>query len=201
MYLRNRIVNLLNLHYGIHSFAMNGAGVFFAVYLCARAYRSRRVLGSLALIVALRFVQRPLVLVLGKRWGLRPLVIAGTMVSALQFPVLAEVHGVSLSLFVLCIVGAVGDTWYWDLLSRGTLASLGNVEHRGHQISAREAIASVAAIAGPLTVGWMLVAFGPRVAFGDSGDCADGVSRPFLRHAHVAIVEEAEGAFRPRYRG
>jgi hypothetical protein len=32
-YLRNRAINLLNIHFGIQSLAMNAGGVFFAVFL------------------------------------------------------------------------------------------------------------------------------------------------------------------------
>jgi MFS transporter, DHA1 family, inner membrane transport protein len=32
-YFRNNTVNLLNLHYGLHSLALSGSGAFFAVFL------------------------------------------------------------------------------------------------------------------------------------------------------------------------
>nr|QQZ50398.1 hypothetical protein JKL49_01535 [Phenylobacterium glaciei] len=32
-FLRNKTVNRLNLHYGMHALAMSGGGVFFAVFL------------------------------------------------------------------------------------------------------------------------------------------------------------------------
>ena len=37
-FFRSRTVNLLNLHYGIHSIALSGGGAFFAVYLLAVSY-------------------------------------------------------------------------------------------------------------------------------------------------------------------
>ena len=39
-----------------------------------------------------RLLIRPCVLVLAKRWGLKPLVIAGTVATGLQYPLLAEVR-------------------------------------------------------------------------------------------------------------
>jgi DHA1 family inner membrane transport protein len=124
-YLRNRTVNLLNLHYGIHAFAMNGGGVFFAVFLLRAGIPIPVVLGS---------------------------------VSALQYPVMAEVHGISFSLLALCVVGSVGDTLYWTCY-HAHFAVLGNVEHRGHQIGAREARGAFrAAVSGVLifvTDGWI----------------------------------------------
>lgn len=47
-YLKNSAVNFLNLHYGLHALVMNGAGVFWVVYLlkagvpipgCSRRWR------------------------------------------------------------------------------------------------------------------------------------------------------------------
>src|SRR5204863_7874105 len=97
-------------------------------------------------------------------------------------------------------VGAIGDTWYWTCY-HAYFASLGNVEHRGHQISAREALASITAIAGPLTVGWMLMTFGPRVAFGTTA-CVQMLSAvPFFGTPNVEIADEARGAFRAALSG
>jgi len=60
-FFRSRMVNLLNLHYGIHSIALSGAGAFFAVYLLKAGLSVAWVLGSLALILAGRFLIRPIV--------------------------------------------------------------------------------------------------------------------------------------------
>jgi hypothetical protein len=50
------------------------------------------VLASLALVNLMRFLLRPLVLAPARRWGLKPLVIAGTLLCMLQYPLLAEVR-------------------------------------------------------------------------------------------------------------
>ena len=60
-FFRNRIVNLLNLHYGIHAIAMSGGGAFFAIYLLRSGVPIPGVLSSLALILLGRFAIRPLV--------------------------------------------------------------------------------------------------------------------------------------------
>jgi MFS family permease len=163
-YFRNRTVNLLNLHYGLHSLAISGAGAFFGVFLLKSGVPAPAVLAALAAILLGRFLIRPSVLVLAKRWGLRPLLIAGTIVSGLQYPLLAEVSGVGTALFVLCAVSAVGDTLYWTTY-HAYFASLGDAEHRGHQVGAREAVAALVGIVGPLATGWALTMLGPRAAF------------------------------------
>ncbi len=96
-FLRNGSVNLLNLHYAIHSLALSGGGAFFAAFLLRAGVPAPAVLAALALILGGRFAIRPLVLAPARRWGLKPLVVAGTVLSGLQYPLLAEVHGVGLA--------------------------------------------------------------------------------------------------------
>jgi hypothetical protein len=74
-YLKNSAVNLLNLHYGLHALAQNGAGVFFAVFLLKAGVPVSAVFAAIALVLAGRFLFRPLVLVLAPRVGLRALVV------------------------------------------------------------------------------------------------------------------------------
>jgi MFS transporter, DHA1 family, inner membrane transport protein len=199
-YLRNSTINLLNLHYGIHALALNAGGVFFVVFLLKAGVSTPAVLGAIGDILAGRFLVRPLVLVFATRWGLRPLVAVGTLVSAVQFPLLAEVHGVDLALAAACLIASVGETFYWTTY-HAYFASLGDTEHRGHQISAREAIASLAAIAGPLVGGWALATLGPRVAFTVVSVVQMLSAVPFLGTPNIAVAKSVPGAYRAAWRG
>jgi DHA1 family inner membrane transport protein len=199
-FFRNDTVNLLNLHYGIHSLAISGGGAFFSVFLLRAGVPAPAVLGSLALILAGRFALRPMILVFGKRWGLKPLVIAGTLLSALQYQVLAQVHGIGWPLLGLLALSAVGDTVYWTAY-HAFFASVGDAEHRGHQIGAREAIAAVVGIVGPLVTGWALVTLGPQVAFGITGVVLVLAALPLLATPNVRVVSEAPGSIRAAWLG
>lgn len=194
-FFRNTTVNLLSLHYGVHALALSGGGAFFAVFLLRAGVPAHGVLASLAAILVGRFFIRPWVLVLGKRYGLKPLVIAGTILTALQYPLLAEVQGVGWPLLVLCLVSSLGDTFYWTSY-HAYFASLGDAEHRGHQIGAREALAAVVGIAAPLLTGWALVTLGPRIAFGTTAVVLMLSALPLLRTPNVLIAAEAPGSFR-----
>jgi DHA1 family inner membrane transport protein len=194
-FFRNSTVNLLNLHYGIHSLALSGGGAFFAVFLLRAGVPIPGVLASLAAILVGRFFIRPLVLVLAKRWGLKPLVIAGTILTGLQYPLLAEVHGFGWPLVALCVTSSIGDTFYWTCY-HAYFASLGDAEHRGHQISAREAVAAVVGIVGPLVTGWALNALGPRVAFDATAVVLMLSALPFFGTPNVVIADQAPGALR-----
>jgi len=192
-YFRNRTVNLLNLHYALHSLALSGSGAFFAVFLLKSGVPAPAVLASLALILIGRLLIRPSVLVLAKRWGLRPLVIAGTVANGLQYPLLAEVHGVGTALFALCAISSVGETFYWTTY-HAYFASLGDPEHRGHQIGAREAIAAAVGIVGPLATGWALTTLGPRAAFDATALVLVLAAVPIFWTPNVSVSRTVSGA-------
>ncbi len=199
-FFRNDTVNLLNLHYGVHSLALTGGGAFFAAFLLHAGVPAPGVLAALAAILAGRFVIRPFVLAPARRWGLKPMVIAGTVLTGLQYPLLAEVHGVGWPLFILCAVSSVGDTVYWTCY-HAYFASLGDAKHRGHQIGAREAIAALVGIVGPLATGWALTALGPRVAFGATAVVLLLAAVPLFGTRNVPVIDTAPGAFRAAFSG
>jgi MFS family permease len=194
-FFRNTTVNLLNLHYGIHALALNGGGVFFAVYLLRAGVPAYGVLAAIAAILAGRFLIRPSILILGRRYGLKPLVIAGTVIAGLQYVVLAEVHGVGWALIAWCLISSIGDTFYWTSY-HAYFAALGDAEHRGHQIGAREAMASLVGIAAPLIAGWVLATLGPRVAFGATGAVLVIAALPLMLTPNVLIPQQASGSWR-----
>ncbi|MFL4969366.1 MAG: MFS transporter [Xanthobacteraceae bacterium] len=194
-YFRNNTVNLLNLHYGLHSLALSGSGAFFAVFLLKSGVPAPAVLAAIAFILVGRLLIRPSVLVLAKRVGLKPLVIVGTIATGLQYPLLAEVHGIGAALFVLCAVSAVADTFYWTTY-HAYFASLGDAEHRGHQVGAREAIAAVVGIVGPLATGWALTTLGPRVAFDATAVVLVLAALPIFWTPSVAVPFAVSGALK-----
>jgi MFS transporter, DHA1 family, inner membrane transport protein len=194
-FFRNSAVNLLNLHYGIHTVALSGGAAFFLIYLMQSGVSVPGVFVSFALILLGRLVIRPLVVGLGVRWGLRAMVVAGTVLSALQYPLLAEVQGVGIVLAALIALCAVADTVYWTTY-HAYFAALGDDDHRGQQIGVREAIAAVVGVASPLLTGWSLVTFGPRVAFGSTGVITGLAALPLLWAPDVRVKVRVPGAFR-----
>ncbi len=164
-YLSNATVNRLNLHYGIHALASNAGAVFFAVYLLKAGVPVPLVLVSIAAILGGRFLIRPSLLGLGVRFGLRPLVIAGNLLGACQYPLLAAVHGVGFALLSLIAVSSLSDTIYWTCY-HAYFASLGDAEHRGQQVGARETLVAGASIVGPLAGGFGLAHFSAWGTFG-----------------------------------
>lgn len=199
-FFRNDTVNLLNLHYGIHALALSGGGAFYLAFMLEAGVPAPAVLGALALILAGRFVIRPFLLVPARRFGLKPLVIAGTILSALQYPLLAEVHGIGWVLLALCVLASIGDSIYWTSY-HAYFAALGDPEHRGHQIGAREALAATVGIIGPLTVGWALVRLGPRIAFDANAVVILASALPLFGTPNVRVAAKAPGALRAAFAG
>lgn len=199
-FLRNNTVNLLNLHYGIRALVMSGGGAFLAVFLLKSGVSAPLVLVSLAAIVILRFFIRPLVLVFAKWFGLKPAVVFGTIMIALQFPFLAVVDGFDGALLAFIAVAAVGDAFYWTSY-HAYFALLGDAEHRGHQIGAREAAALLVGIVAPLLGGWTLANLGPWTAFNIVAVVQILSALPLLGTPKIAVAESAPGAFKAAMAG
>ncbi len=194
-FLRNTTVNLLNLHYGLHALSQYGGGAFFGVFLLKAGVPAPAVLGALALLLAGRFCVRPFILPVGRRWGIKPLLIAGALLSGVQYLIIARVHGVGWPLLELCAAGALSDAVYWTSY-HAYFAALGDSEHRGHQIGAREALVAIVGIAAPLLTGWALVAFGPDVAFDATAGSLVLAAVPLLFAPNVPVADRASGVLR-----
>lgn len=164
-FLANKTVNRLNLHYGVFALASSGGGAFFGVFLLKAGVALPAVLAAYALINLMRASLLPLILAAGKRVGLRPLVIFGATVLAVQYPILAQVHDVGLPLLILCLVAAIGEEFYASAF-HAYFAHAGDPEHRGQQTSVSAATYAVVGIVGPIGGAWALTQFGPQMAFG-----------------------------------
>ncbi|MDP3633742.1 MFS transporter [Phenylobacterium sp.] len=194
-FLRNDAINHVNLHSGVQALAQGAGSIFFFVLLLKAGVSVPHALLAQAAIVTARFLLRPLVLPLAIRFGLKPLLIAGTLMLALRFPLLAEVGGIDLALIALLAVTAVAELTYW-LAYNTYFAMLGDDEHRGHQVAAREAFIAVLSIASPLLGTWALLTFGPRWAFAGIAVVQALAALPLLGLPNMSVVAQAPGALR-----
>ncbi|MDO8912865.1 MAG: hypothetical protein Q8N10_20525 [Phenylobacterium sp.] len=194
-FLRNDAINRVNLHSGVQALAQGAGSIFFFVLLLKAGVSVPHALLAQAAIVTARFLLRPLVLPLAIRFGLKPLLIAGTLMLALRFPLLAEVGGIDLALIALLAVTAVAELTYW-LAYNTYFAMLGDDEHRGHQVAAREAFIAVLSIASPLLGTWALLTLGPRWAFAGIAVVQALAALPLLGLPNMSVVAQAPGALR-----
>ena len=193
-FFRNDRVNWLNLHYAVNALARTGGDAFFCAFLLRKGLPIPVVLTALAAVLLGRFLVRPAVLPLAVRFGLRSLLIVGSVLVGVQYPLLATVTGLGPRLYALVAVSAVADALYWTCY-HAYFASLGDEAHRGHQIGAREAIAAITGVVGPLATGWSLNVFGPMVAFGAAGLVVAGSALPLLATPDARVAPEVGGSF------
>ena len=194
-YLLNGAINRVNLHTGIQALAQGAGGIFFLVFLLRAGISEPLVLLAMAGVVTGRFLLRPAILPLAKRFGIKPLLITGALILALQYPLLAEVNGIGPALYAFIAVAAVGDVFYWPSY-HAYFAALGDDEHRGHQIGAREALAAVVGIAAPLIGAWAVVTAGPRLAFAAVGLVQALSVVPLVGVPNVAVKQAAPGTLK-----
>jgi len=199
-FLRNDAVNRVNLHSAIQALAQGAGGIFILVFLLRAGVSVPAALMAQVAILAGRFLLRPAILPLAKRWGLKPLLVFGTVATAAQYPLLAEVDGVGAALLVLCIVSSVGEVSYW-LSYNAYFAAVGDAEHRGRQLGIREAAVAVAGIIAPLLGAWALLTAGPRWMFAAVGLIQVIAAVPLLGAPNVTVKQEAPGALRAARQG
>jgi DHA1 family inner membrane transport protein len=196
----NDAVNRVNLHYAIQSLAQGAGGTLVFAFLLHAGVSIPMTFVWFAGMLAGRFVLRPLILPIGKRWGLKPLVIAGVLLNAVQFPTYAAVHGLGWPLLLNGALGAVASTLYWPSY-HAYFASVGDAQHRGHQVGIREAVATVVGIVAPLIGAWLILTAGPVWMFGAVAAVEALSALPLLAAPNVMPPSEAPGAWRAAREG
>ncbi len=191
----NRNVQRLTLHVAIGALASALSQVFSAVFLIRVGLAPAQVFLAFAAILALRFVTRPVVLIAVPAMGLRRALILGSVLCSLTCPLLAFIDGVGLTLVSFIVVSALGQVFYCTCY-HVFFSALGDAERRGSQIGWVQALAAVAALAGPGIGGLLLTAFGPGAAFGTAFLVGLAALLPLL-HIDEPRLERAmpEGAY------
>jgi MFS transporter, DHA1 family, inner membrane transport protein len=161
---KNTNINWMYAHAGIQSLATNSGSVFIFAYLLKAGIALPVVFLIIAITVSMRLILRMLVLPLIFKMGLRTSLLIGTVLDASSFLVLGHIHSVSPLLIFYVVLSSLGTTFYWTCY-HAMVSKLGDEEHRGAQVSAREAIYALTGIAGPLFGGLMLTYVGPIAAF------------------------------------
>ena len=160
----NDAINRVNLQGGVQALAQGAGGLFLLVFLIRQGVPVPLAFLTQAAIVAGRFAVRPLMLPLAIRFGLKPLLIAGALAMAAQFPLLAEVRGVDAALLAFGLVCALADVLFY-VPRNAYFAAAGDAEHRGKQVAIGQALEASAGIIAPLLGAWALVSVGPRWTF------------------------------------
>ena len=195
MFFANRDINRLAGHLALVSLAWGLAGIFFTVFLLRAGLPPAQIFLLAAAILASRFALRPLVVIVASTIGLRHTLIFGTLLSALQFPAIALVQGVGPAMILFGAISSLSQVFYWTCY-HVFFASLGDVEHRGKQIGARQVLSAVADVIGPAAGGILLTNFGPWIAFGTAFAIQIVAIHPLLHVEEPKITQPSpRGAF------
>ncbi len=194
-YFANDGINRVTLHSTIQALAQGAGGVFVFVFLLKAGVSVPLVLCTLAGMTVGRFLQRPLVLVVARRHGVRATLIIGTVIEAAIFPMLPFVHGPGPLLLALIAVSSLGSVFYWTSL-HAVFASLGDVGDRGKQIGVRAAAAAAMNILAPWLGGWGLTVLGPLPTFCLTAVVQVAAVLPLLGAPDPPVPDEAPGAWR-----
>jgi DHA1 family inner membrane transport protein len=176
----NANVNRLSAHTALRQLAYGIGGVFSAVFLLRVGITPVGIFLVFAAIFLVRFAFRPPALLIIRAIGLRPALIAGTVLMATQYPLLALVTGMGPALVLFCLVSALANVLYWPCYHT-VFSAVGDVQRRGSQVGARHLLGAVAGICGPAAGGLALALFGPWAAFGAAAAIEAAAILPLLR--------------------
>jgi MFS family permease len=196
-----RDIGRLALHSAVWTLASALSATFSVVYLLRAGLSPAQIFLSFAAILALRFVMRPVVLYAGPAMGLRRAFILGAVFFALSWPALALVHGIGPGLALFVVLSSLGQVFYCTCY-HVFFTALGDSGRRGTQVGLFQALATLAAVAGPAVGGFLLATRGPWLTFGVAFLIAMAAIVPLLRIAEPPIVrEKPDGAYAAAKRG
>ncbi|MDP8997944.1 MAG: MFS transporter [Pseudomonadota bacterium] len=187
----NSAINRIYLHSALQSMASNAGGVFVYIYLLKAGLTLPLVFLTIGCLMVSRIVIRFCVVPVIKRIGLRNGVILGTLVEGVSYLMLAHVDGLGVWLVGYISVASLGTAFYWTCY-HAIVARQGDVEKRGAQVSAREAIFAVTAIIGPLFGGLVLTFEGPFWAFAFAAVFCAFSTLPLLSSERLSVEPEAQ---------
>jgi MFS transporter, DHA1 family, inner membrane transport protein len=163
-FFNNSTINRTYIHAGLQTFAENVGGIFVFVYLLKSGIPAPLVFAALSAIFLLRIIFRQSVVPVVKRIGLRNGLVLGTSMVAFSYLLLTRVNGVGPMLFVFIAFDGLSTSFYWTC-HHAFVSKLGDNEHRGSQVSVREAINAAMGIVAPILGSFMLIYGGKGSAF------------------------------------
>ncbi len=163
-FLSNRGINLLNIHLGIQSFGNNFGALFIGVFLFQLGIPLWQIFLGLAGSYFIRLLLRPISLKLCFRYGLKKILILGTLFYAINYPILGQVQNLDSWFIIFFFTFAITDIFYW-LPYHSIFAILGDNELRGKQTSVRDGLYMIGVFLAPLSSGIIILNYGYKAAF------------------------------------
>ncbi len=158
-YLKNKQINLLNLHAILRRFSASIIDIFGSIYFLQQGISLQIVLAVWLVNFLIRISARPISLKLVQKIGLKKSTIIGSIIYSGLFPIIAQVNGVSIWLLIFIIYLAIVDIFYW-LPFHAFYASSGDSKHRGKELGSLAAVGTIIAGISPILGGFLIDTFG-----------------------------------------
>jgi len=158
-YIKNKNINLLNLHTGIHRFSIVAIFTFGALYLLKQGIKLEIVLIIWCLNFIFRLILRPLSIKISQKIGLKKSVILGILFYSGIFPVISKIDGLNIWVFIFILYFSLADVLYW-LPYHGYYAAIGESHNRGKHVGVREMFAMILTSVAPLMSGFFIENYG-----------------------------------------
>lgn len=184
----NKSVNSLNAHYGLQTFATNLVNIFIGVYLYQLGIDIWIICLVWGGIYFFRLLTRPIGYFLCNKFGLKKVLVLGTLSYSIGYVILGQVDGVNLWLYLYVLAGALSEGIYW-LAYHTYFAILGDTEVRGKQVGMREAVRNLAQFSAPIAGAVFINMFDFWIAFLLAMICMIFASVPLLIAPDVKLPQ------------
>ena len=182
-------MSFLQVHSALNQLAINMSAVFSAAFLLKQGLAPAVIFMSYAAVFALRMLMRPLFRPLLPVLGMRRMLLAGTVLIAAQYGVLAFVTGNIGTLIAYIVFTAFSNMLYWTIY-HPVFASAGELHDRGKQLGARQSLSALSGILGPAISGFLLNYAGAWTAFGAATLIALAAIWPLLSIGDYPVAKE-----------
>lgn len=159
-----RQFRLLTIHCVLWSLAMSLASGFVGAYLLRLGFGIAPTVALYAVLLAVRFGMRALLLPVIRRLGMRRAMLLGAAIAALQFlPLIHANETIWLGVWILIV--SAGECIYWPIYHAAN-AVCGGGGRRGRQIAFRQMASTAISVLGPVVGGIVMTRIGPAAEFG-----------------------------------
>ncbi len=148
-FLKNKAINLLNIHIALIRLAGLFSGVFVPIFLLQKGLSIPIICLFSALSSFIRIPARIFQVPLTKKIGAKPSVIIGIIGTGVSYLFLTLAQGIDIYLWLYVIIGGIFSALYWQLFHY-LFTYYGNNHERGQNISVQIIFAELIQIAGPL---------------------------------------------------
>lgn len=159
----NKVLNYLNIHYGLRAMGWEMCSMFTLAYLYKQGLSLPLAFTVYAGMLAVRTLTRPIAMYFCLKKGVHYTLMLGTVVFACRYPAMLPIDGLTWHLIPFMLISGLADVLYW-VPYHNYFASIGDTADRGSSVGIRDAIATIVAVVGPVC-GGLLLSFNALYAF------------------------------------